>query len=287
MRLGATIDQYLKSSDPEAFVAECAKQGYRSASCPPVDIRDKEKIRAIREVFSKADIVIGEVQAWVSALDSRPEARQKHRKQIAESIAVADEVGAVCCVTVAGTLDTRDNIACDTPHPDNFLETTYEAAVEWIRAVLKDTKPRRTKLSLEMSPWTLLDGPEIYLKLIKDVDHPALAVHVDPSNAILYPRILWSNTARVNQCFDLLGPWVVSCHAKDLYYAPAVLELRHVNFIEVIPGRGVLDYKTFIRRAEQISPDMPMIIEHLRKPEEYAEAASYIRRVGREVGARV
>ena len=286
MRLGATISSYFNDPDPEKYVAECQKWGYRSAPCPAVRLVERDKIRAIDTAFSRAGISIGEVQAWVSALDPHPDVRRQNRALIVESLTIADELNAACCVTVAGTLDDRSDIASDTPHPDNFKSSTFDAVVEWVRNVLRDARPRRAKLALEMSPWTPLDGPDAYVQIIKAVDDPAIAVHLDPSNAVLNPRTFWSTTDLINRCFDLLGRWVVSCHAKDLYYG-SVVQLRHVNFVEVVPGRGVLDYRTFLRRAEDISPDLPVIMEHLPGPEDYSQGAAYIRGVAKEIGATV
>jgi sugar phosphate isomerase/epimerase len=284
MRLGATINSYFDDSDPEAYVAECTKYGYRAAPCPAVGIQDHDKMRKISKAFAAADVLIGEVQAWVSALDPRADVRKKHEEMITESLAVADELNAVCCVTVAGTLDSQNGFASDMPHPENFTEHAFDAVVDWVKRVLKQANPRRTKLGLEMSPWTPLDGPDAYLRIIKAVNHPALAVHLDPANAILTPRMLWSSKDLINYCFDTLGPWIVSCHAKDLTYSPAVLQLRHVNFVEAIPGDGALDYRTFLTRANQISPELPILMEHLPKAEDYAKGATYIRKIARELG---
>jgi sugar phosphate isomerase/epimerase len=286
MRLGATISSYFNDPDPQSYIAECRKWGYRSAPCPSVRIQETEKIQEIAKAFPAADITIGEVQAWVSALDPRPEIRRRNRQLIAESLTIADEVNANCCVTVAGTLDIRDEIASDTPHPDNFKASTFDAVVEWVKKVLKEARPQRTKLALEMSPWTPLDGPEAYMKIIKAVDHPALAVHLDPSNAVLDPRTFWSTTALINRCFDMLGGWVVSCHAKDLNYG-SMVQLRHVNFVEVIPGRGVVDYRTFLKRAEGVSSNLPVIMEHFPSAEDYGRGAEYIRSVAQEIGVTV
>ncbi len=287
MRLGATISSYFTDADPEAYVAECTRQGYRAAPCPPVGIAEQDKIRAIQSAFSRADIVIGEVQAWVNALDPRPEMKRKHEQIIAETLAVADDLNAVCCVTVAGTLDPQNNDASDMPHPDNFSESAFEGVVDWATRILKAVKPRRTKLGLEMSPWTPLDSPDSYLKILKAVDHPALAVHLDPCNAILTPRMLWSTTELINRCFDTLGPWIISCHVKDLTYSKSVAKLRHVSFMEVVPGRGAMDYRTFLRRADAISPDLPIIMEHLPKPQDYKAGARFIRSIAEEIGVRV
>lgn len=286
MRLGATINSYFDDRDPAAYVAECKKRGYRAAPCPRVSIKDAEKLRSIERAFSAEDVLIGEVQAWVSALDPRPEVRKKHEQIIAEGLAVADELGAVCCVTVAGSLDPQDGDASDMPHPDNFKQQTFDAVVDWVKRILKEVSPRRTKLGLEMSPWTPLDGAEAYMKVLKAVDHPALGVHLDPCNAVLTPRMLYANTDVINHCFDTLGPWIISCHAKDLDHGE-VSHLRHVNFAEVIPGRGKLDYRTFLRRAEKVSPDLPVMMEHLPRAEDYVEGAQYIRSIAREIGVSV
>ena len=44
----------------------------------------------------------------------------------------------------------------------------------------------------------------------------------------------------LNECFDKLGPWIVSCHAKDVAWSNPVE--MHVHILEVLPGTGVLDY---------------------------------------------
>ena len=35
MRLGATIDDYLETTDPDALVRECIAKGYRAGAMPP------------------------------------------------------------------------------------------------------------------------------------------------------------------------------------------------------------------------------------------------------------
>jgi sugar phosphate isomerase/epimerase len=63
-----------------------------------------------------------------------------------------------------------------------------------------------------------------------------------------------------------------------------MVQLRQVNLVEVIPGQGVLDYRTFLRRAEAVSSNLPVIMEHLPKAEDYGKGAEYIRGVAREIG---
>ena len=186
---------------------------------------------------------------------------------------------------IVGSYDGSDNWDSHVGHhPHNFSQEGFDAVVEWVRQVLNEVNPQRTRLTLEMSPWTLLDSPEIYLTLLQTIDHPGLAVHLDPANAVREPRIYYNTAEMINRCFDLLGPWIRSCHAKDVHFA---LDARTVAIEEVLPGRGVLDYRTYVSRIEQLSPDMPLIIEHLATEPEYKEVSDFIRGVAAEVGATV
>ena len=65
------------------------------------------------------------------------------------------------------------------------------------------------------------------------------------------------------------------------------MDARTVAIAEVPPGKGVLDYRTYLTRIEQLSPDTPLIIEHLATEGEYAEVGDFIRSVAREVGVTV
>jgi sugar phosphate isomerase/epimerase len=105
-------------------------------------------------------------------------------------------------------------------------------------------------------------------------------VHLDPANCVNNPRTYYGTTAMINDCFDLLGTRILSCHAKDVHYT---LDARTVGIEEVVPGRGVLDYRTFLRRIEQLSSETPLIIEHLAGEHEFDEAATYIKQIAREV----
>ena len=168
MRLGATIEDYLRSKNPLDYVEECRKQGYRSVSWPEAFAEAADEIAEIKRTFAAADIVVAEVAAWVNPLDPDEAKRRGNLRKIAETLAIADELEAVCCATVVGSFDPSGSpFAHVGHHPDNFGEKAFEAVVEWVRQVLDEVKPRRTRLTLEMSPWTLLDGPEVYLRILR------------------------------------------------------------------------------------------------------------------------
>jgi sugar phosphate isomerase/epimerase len=94
------------------------------------------------------------------------------------------------------------------------------------------------------------------------------------------PVRFYNNSALISECFQKLGKWIVSCHAKDLAWIPEM----NVHFVEVIPGRGKIDYRAYLRELAQLPVDAPLMLEHLKSAAEYDEGRAYIQRVGREIG---
>ena len=166
------------------------------------------------------------------------------------------------------------------PDPKNLSQEFFELTVENCRKVIDAVKPRRTTFSIEMMGWNLPDGPDEYVRLIRAVDRPAFAVHMDVCNGINSPRRFYRNAEFISECFAKLGKWVVSCHAKDLAWIPEM----NVHFREVVPGTGQVDYATYLRELSKLEVDAPLMLEHLQTAEEYAAGRDYIRSVGARIG---
>ena len=58
----------------------------------------------------------------------------------------------------------------------------------------------------------------------------------------------------------------------------------NVHFVEVIPGRGSLDYGAYLRELSKLTADAPLMLEHLKTAEEYEEGKKYIQKVAAENG---
>jgi len=275
MRLGAPL--FAPPDDPAEIAAEHRRLGYGAAYCPQATLGDGDRIRAIREAFAAADVVIAEVGAWNNMLDRDEEKRRVNIAYVCERLALADEVGARCCVNIAGS---RNPTRWDGPHPENLSDEVFELIVGNVRHVLDTVRPTRARFAIEMTPHTLPDGPAEYRRLIEAVDRPAFAVHLDPANVVNSPRRSYDTTALLRECFATLGPWVVSCHAKDSLMQDELT----VHIDEVRPGLGTLDYATFLTELSRLPGDVPLLLEHLETAEEYTEGADYIRRVASEVG---
>ena len=277
MRLGGPI--FADHSDPESWVAAVKKWGYRSALCPVGSDADSSTIRAYERAAEAADIVIAEVGAWSNPLSSDPEERKAAVAKCEAGLALADEIGARCCVNISGSRGQR----WDGPHADNLTPETFDMIVEVVRAIVDAVQPRRAFYTLETMPWMYPDSAESYLDLLHAIDRKQVAVHLDPVNIVCSPQRYYANAALLRECFAKLGPWIVSCHAKDIQISDQLT----VHLDEKAPGEGELDYAVYLTELDKLDPDIPLILEHMHTADEYRAGAAYVRSVAQQVGVRL
>jgi sugar phosphate isomerase/epimerase len=275
VRLGGPV--FLKSEDLRELAREHRRLGYSAAYCPAAKPDETDRIRAIRESFAAENVVIAEVGAWKNMLDPDPSTRKANLDYVKERLALADAVQARCCVDIAGSFNPKSWFGM---HPKNLSREFLEATVHNCRHVIDSVKPTRTKFTIEMMPWSLPDGPDTYINLIRAVDRPAFAVHLDICNIVSSPSRFYNNRALIEETFAKLGRWITSCHAKDLTWIPEY----NVHFAEVVPGRGEIDYGAYLKAIANLPVDAPLMLEHLKTAEEYDEGRGYIQRVAAKEG---
>ncbi len=266
MRLGAPIQPF---DSPETWVRMLQNAGFRAAYCPVSTGADSATVQAYRMAALANDIVIAEVGVWNNPLSVDSTSRHQAIAQCQQSLALADEIGARCCVNIAGS---RGDV-WDGPHPDNFSADTFDLIVETVRHIIDAVKPGRTFYTLEPMPWVFPDSPDSYLDLIRAIDRPQFGVHFDPVNMISGPRRYFDNAAFMNECFSKLGRFMKSCHAKDITLHSKLT----VHLDEVRPGLGSLNYPTLLRGINRLD-DVPVMLEHLPS-EDYPAAAAFVRSI--------
>ncbi len=276
VRLGGPV--FLQSTDPEALAREHRRLGYGAAYCPEMaTLKDPDLIRSIQKAYAAENVCSAEVGAWKNMLDPDAEKRRQNLEYVVERCALAEAIGARCCVDIAGSYNPESWYG---PNPKNLSKEFFDATVGNCRHVIDAVKPTRTRFTIEMMGWSIPDGPDSYLELIRAVDRKAFGVHLDVCNGINSPRKFYENAAFIRECFRKLGPWIVSCHAKDLQW---VVEMN-IHFLEVPPGRGQVDYRTYLQELSKMGHDTPLMLEHLTTPAEYDEGREYILKTGKAIG---
>lgn len=273
MRLGGPV--FETYHNPQEWVAALKRLGYRAAYCPVGLEASLDLVHVYASAAEQADIAIAEVGVWNNPLNHHEPERQAALQKNQALLALADEIGARCCVNISGSRGEK----WDGPHADNMTAETFEMIVETVRKIIDAVKPKRSFYTLESMPWMYPDTIDCYLDLIHAIDRPQFAVHLDPVNMINCPQHYFHNADLIRECAARLGPWIKSVHIKDTLIAPDKYTL-HID--EMRPGLGTLDYLTLLTEFERLNPDLPIMLEHLPGANEYALAAGYVRTKAKE-----
>lgn len=266
MRLGGPI--FTPFVDAEQWVRTLAQHHYTAAYCPVDQSASASQVADIRRMTQAHNMVIAEVGAWSNPIAIDDAQRAAAVELCQERLALADAIGARCCVNIAGSRGTEwDGPAAENYHPD-----TFALIVDSVRTIIDAVKPTHTFYTLETMPWMYPDSPEIYVELMRAIDRPQFAVHFDPINLINSVPRFYQHREFIAHCVQLLGPFIKSCHIKDMRIdRPFVVSLH-----ECAPGLGMLDYPAILQTLAPLG-DVPLMLEHLQEAHQYDAAAAFVR----------
>ncbi len=167
------------------------------------------------------------------------------------------------------------------PHPANWTAGARRQLVKTLQECAPAAEEAGVYLSLESHQLVTLQTPEITLEILDEVDSSWVSCDYDSANWITLETV-FDTASALNHHFDLLGKYIVSCHAKDIW-----LENRlALHLQDGCPGKGVMDFKTLFRRIEALSPHYPVIAEG-NKTEELPFVSKLFRDTAAELGMRV
>ena len=79
-------------------------------------------------------------------------------------------------------------------------------------------------------------------------------------------------------------PGAGSCRLLLVGPTPSSARIVELNVHLQIPGRGDIDYRTYLRELSRLPVETPLMLEHLKTAEEYDEGRHYIQKVASEIG---
>jgi len=268
MRLGASI--FDKYENGEQWAVLHQKYGYRAAYSPIGSKDDLHKKDEFIKAAEKYDIIIAEAGAWSNPVSPNVEERKKAIKHCQDQLFVADEIGANCCVNIAGNVGDGP---WDGHCAENFKKETFELIVETTRKIIDAVKPTRTYYTLEMMPWMYPYDQHTYLNLIHAVARDRFAVHLDVANIIKSTVRYYHTGDIIRSCFKKLGKYIKSVHVKDVIMSQQMT--AHIS--EIMPGKGNIELDCLIEEVRRRDENIPLMLEHLATKEEYIEAGDYVK----------
>jgi len=269
MRLGVSTDFGAKTADE--WVSANKELGLGTVVFPLNARDDVNRIKEYKEKADNAGIEIAEVGIWRNAIDANPELEKENLQYSIDQLAMADSIGAKCCVNVVGAyLGSR----WDGAHRDNFSRDAWNKSVKMIQTIIDEVNPKNTYFTIEPMPWMIPTGPEEYLNLIEDVARDRFAVHMDIINMINCPERYFFPEEFLEKTFSLLHGKIKSCHLKDVnLLGDFTFQLR-----ECACGEGTFPIELYAELASKENLDMPMIIEHLSGDSKYRASVEYVKK---------
>ena len=278
MRLGGSVMK--PYHDPKEWLAHVKELGYSAVVFPVECTAPAHVVREYADVCRDNDLLIGEVGAWRNVMARDEKERAANIDWNIRQLELAETVGANCCVNISGSLaDYWDGY-----HPALDTREVYEQVVRNTQTIIDAVQPTHTSYSLEPMPWMVPESPEQYLQLLRDVDRPAFRVHLDYCNMLNSLDRYRHASAFITHCFELLGPHIVSIHAKDALLTQGALP---ISIREVAPGEGSIDFSLVTRLAHGLGGDTPVFVEHLDTHGQYMKAAAFVREAARKANVPV
>ncbi len=269
MLLGGTVTG--PHSGPEEWEKLLVRSRFRAVTAPFNMYTPRKETDAYRAACERHGVVIAEIGVWKNLFDPDPAAAAEALAYAEGQLALADELGIACCVNIAGTASAAGWDAAD---PSNYSDETYERIISTVRGILDRVSPSRAFYCLEPMPWMIPDGPDVYLQLIRDVDRPQFAAHMDFVNMINSPRRYLAAGKFIGECIRKLAPMIKSTHIKDSRMHPTALT---TILEECSPGEGSLDFTEILSILDRELPaDAPVLLEHMTTFEEYSRAYDYL-----------
>lgn len=267
MRLGTSSP--LAYDSAENWAKTQTELGCRAVVFPVQSNEPEKKIIEYKEAADKAGLLIAEVGVWRNALSQDPDERKKNMDYCVEQLRLADYVGARCCVNVAGAFGP----IWDGAYKANFTKEAREKTVQMVRDVIDRANVKNTFFTLEPMPWMIPTGPKDYVKLLDEVERDHFAVHMDIINMTSSIERYFNAEELVDECAELLGDKIRSCHIKDVHLDGAYT----TRLEECAPGCGEFPLKYYVSKMDAIDPDMPIILEHLSTDDEYYKYMAYLK----------
>ena len=236
----------------------------------------ESEVRELMDALAKYDIDFFDMHTTGSNITLDLEQRRQCNRYTIDACDAADRVGARMVTTHIGSLGSETPFC---PHRDNWTKETWDLGVKTFREILSATAGYKCVFGMEAVNMTIMNNPRAHLRLIEELGDPRMKVCIDPVN-MMNLSVYYRSTELIEECFDLLGEHIVGAHAKDSYILPNRMSCY---ITEVAPGKGVIDYETYLVRLSRMEWSRTLLIEHLPE-EEYPPARDHLVETAARVG---
>jgi sugar phosphate isomerase/epimerase len=272
----SSFGDMVKNVRDQGFTA-CESGIPRYKESPWLKITDSH-LRELNAALKEHDVDFYGLHTTGSNIQANLDEREQCIRYTIKACEAAERVGVRTVTTHVGSVDSTPFYV----HPENWTMDTWKLGMDVFRRILRETAGMKVSLGIEATNMTIMNNPRAHLRMIEELGDPRIKVVLDPVNMT---NLQWyhRNTELIEECFDLLADHIVYAHAKDNY----IEKKMSIYLTEVAPGKGVIDYETYLVRLSRLKTPCPLMLEHLPSEEEYAFAKKYIEDTAKKVGVKI
>ena len=112
-----------------------------------------------------------------------------------------------------------------------------------------------------------------FVEIAKDCGRFTVLTKNTYKNTVMKESQIASMEEFIDECAELLGSKIRSCHLKDVH----LKQEYTIQLEECAPGQGEFPLRYYAETMDKIDSDMPMILEHLDTDEEYLKYLAYLK----------
>ena len=233
----------------------------------------------VRDVLADEGIRMYQTTGYWQCLIHPDETERKRAvRTVQEALRVAGDIGSRGIDTGPGSMDPTGPW---NPHPDNWSQRSRDQLIKSLRECAKAAADNQVYLSLEGHQLVVLENEDVTKEILDAVDSPWVRSDLDPANWVTLKTVYWTGEY-IDRIFDTLGHHIVSGHAKDVTLTNA----HTLHLPTCAAGKGMLDFKTYIRRMDALDPEYPLIVEGAQESE-LPEVSDLLHRTAAELGIQV
>ena len=239
----------------------------------------KAKADRLRQVLADNGVRLYQATGFWQNLVTPDEAQRRESvKTLQAALRLAGWMGARGIDTGPGSMNPAGPWF---PHPDNWTAASRAQLLKSLKECAPAAQDAGVYLSLEGHQLVVLESAEVTRDILAEVNSPWVRSDYDSANWITRETVYNTGVA-VNHHFDVLGSYIVSCHAKDIWIENRLALHLH----DGCPGKGLMDFRALFRRMEALNASNPVIAEG-NTTDELPEVSALFHTVADELGITV
>lgn len=231
----------------------------------------KAKAHQVRDAFRQANIPIIAISAYTNLVHPDPVKRAENIAAVKEILAHARDFGTPYVISETGTYNTDSDWLY---YPKNSTEEAYQEFKTIAKDLAAFAYEHNAVFLVENYVNNIIGSVGQVARLLREVDHPGLALALDPTN-YFDDKNIGAIDDTLHSIFNVLDGKIKIAHAKDCKKTDAVAEkfgdgaaehnsFRGAGSVELpAAGLGSLNYPLYLELLAQKHPNIPLIIEHV------------------------